>query len=525
MVRTNRTLVFTLGLLSMLTCVVGTTKAQLQPGVAFAPGAGIGPNGVVGGPGQQDPFGQGGGALADFDSLIDLIISTVAPDTWAENGGGEADIRPFPGGIYVDADGLLTRIDRKPQLRDISLQLAAPPAKLEPGDPRRPAELRCVSLPRLEREMARRLKAKESLEHSMLTLAGLQRVQYVIVFPESGDLVLAGPAGDWRGSDEGRIVSTKSGEPVVRLDDLLVLLRRGLESPGSPFGCSITPRQEGLADTQTFLASHKDKAIAPSRRKAWLGDLQEALGKQDIEVFGLDPTTHAAQVLVEADYHMKLIGMGLEDGVTGMESYLDAITLDADGNPPAMNVLRWWFALNYRGLRTTPNGEAFELVGKGAKVLSENEMLTERGERVHTGAADELTQRFAHSFTAHFGKLCQKYPVYGELRNLFDLALVVGLIEQERLAEKVGWSPDSFAQTEQLPVPKLSPPKEVDSVVNYRVLDRKTFVAGVSGGVWCNVGDVLSKPHEIERDRGVELEYVRESSPPKDTRAWWWDVK
>ena len=31
-------------------------------------------------------------ANADFDSLIDLIVSTVATDTWAENGGGQAEI-------------------------------------------------------------------------------------------------------------------------------------------------------------------------------------------------------------------------------------------------------------------------------------------------------------------------------------------------------------------------------------------------------------------------------------------------
>jgi general secretion pathway protein D len=46
---------------------------------------------VGGGPG-----GMGGGANADFDSLIDLIVSTVSTETWAENGGGEAEIRPFP---------------------------------------------------------------------------------------------------------------------------------------------------------------------------------------------------------------------------------------------------------------------------------------------------------------------------------------------------------------------------------------------------------------------------------------------
>jgi general secretion pathway protein D len=42
------------------------------------------------------PGGMGGAALADFDSLIDLIVSTVSTDTWAENGGGQAEIRPFP---------------------------------------------------------------------------------------------------------------------------------------------------------------------------------------------------------------------------------------------------------------------------------------------------------------------------------------------------------------------------------------------------------------------------------------------
>ena len=47
-------------------------------------------------PTASGPGGMGGAANADFDSLIDLIVSTVASETWAENGGGEAEIRPFP---------------------------------------------------------------------------------------------------------------------------------------------------------------------------------------------------------------------------------------------------------------------------------------------------------------------------------------------------------------------------------------------------------------------------------------------
>ncbi|MCI0334258.1 MAG: general secretion pathway protein GspD [Planctomycetes bacterium] len=58
-----------------------------------APTAGMSPSTVPIGAG---PGGMGAGANADFDSLIDLIVSTVSTDTWAENGGGEAEIRPFP---------------------------------------------------------------------------------------------------------------------------------------------------------------------------------------------------------------------------------------------------------------------------------------------------------------------------------------------------------------------------------------------------------------------------------------------
>ncbi|NOY40524.1 MAG: general secretion pathway protein GspD [Planctomycetes bacterium] len=45
---------------------------------------------------RSGPGGLGGAASADFDSLIDLIVSTVAFDSWMENGTGEGEIQPFP---------------------------------------------------------------------------------------------------------------------------------------------------------------------------------------------------------------------------------------------------------------------------------------------------------------------------------------------------------------------------------------------------------------------------------------------
>jgi general secretion pathway protein D len=52
-------------------------------------------------PGSGGPGGLGGAASADFDSLIDLIISTVEHDSWLENGTGEGEIQPFPNNLSL----------------------------------------------------------------------------------------------------------------------------------------------------------------------------------------------------------------------------------------------------------------------------------------------------------------------------------------------------------------------------------------------------------------------------------------
>src|SRR5262249_9380291 len=145
--------------------------------------------------------------------------------------------------------------------------------------------------------------------------------------------------------------------------------------------------------------------LKTGQRQKWLTEFRDAMGRQDITVHGIDPRTRAGRILIEADYRMKLVGIGLEEGTLGVASYLSTVEVNKDGNATPLNVLRWWFTLNYDALSATDKRDAFELRGPGVKVLSENEMLTERGDRVHTGDSDELTKRFADSFTKHFDKL------------------------------------------------------------------------------------------------------------------------
>ena len=56
------------------------------------------------------------------------------------------------------------------------------------------------------------------------------------------------------------------------------------------------------------------------------------------------------------------------------------------------------------------------------------------------------------------GLLAEKYPVYAELRNVFDLALVAALIKAEGLPERVGWHMTCFAAPGKFPVAASQPP-------------------------------------------------------------------
>jgi hypothetical protein len=426
----------------------------------------------------------------------------------------------FPGGVYVDTAGLMKRIEVREAAALSSIRQAA---RRDSGNQnaRQSSRLRMVSLTRLERELQRRWALGQQPTEVMLRFAGLQKIQYVFVYPDSRDIVLAGPAGDWILDNEGRCVSTDSGRPVLHLDDFAVLLRNAAEA-GGRFTCSITPTRENLAAAQDYLNETSKSPLRPGERHAWLDRLRDKLGQQVIEVDGIDPRTRVARVIVEADYRMKLVGMGIEDGVLGVKSYLDAIP--ASDAPPAMSVLRWWFTMNYGAIQATPSRNAYEIRGQGVKVLSENEMLTERGERVPTGQSDELNAQFAHSFTKHFDALAAKYPIYAELQNVFDLALVAALLFAEDLPGQVGWNLVHFSDAERFQVELGAAPRFVQTVANQRLIRQKHIVAGVSGGVSVNSSHFVAKP-AIQIDDYGTLRAERTAAIPRDLppEAWWWD--
>ncbi|MFT5525728.1 MAG: hypothetical protein ACI9HK_003698 [Pirellulaceae bacterium] len=475
---------------------------------------------------NQPIHARGGGAQADFDTLIDLIKSTVQPGSW-DDAGGPGAIDGFPGGVLVDTTGVMRKVQDAVDGRPLSnLRLAALNAD-DHQDLLRDSSLRKISLRRLEKELQMLAAQGKPATQAMKNFAGIYSLDYVFIYPKTGDIVLAGPAGRWTTQSEGRVVNHRHGKPVLQLDDFVVMLR-ATHSKDPVFGCSITPTEESLAKTRRFITESTKKPLQPHQRNGWLTSLRDALGKQDIDVFGINPQTHAARILVEADYRMKLVGMGLEDGTLGVTSYLDSIELKPGEAAPSMNVLRWWFTLNYDAVTTTPNREAFQINGTGVKVLSETELLTAQGKRIHTGKSDELTALFARSFTKNFDNMSDKYPIYAELKNIFDLALVGGLIASDDTPNKIGWTPTfldphnrhaDFHYEETL----APAPRQVESIINHRVINKTQIIAGVSGGVRADVRSLV-RPSAIEQDEYGLLKSQRiesEREMPKD--RWWWD--
>jgi hypothetical protein len=468
---------------------------------------------------------MGGITENDFIPLIDLIQGTIAPDSWQDTGQGLGTLQAYPAGVFVDASGTLKKIKTDSRNRSAEIREKA---QEDSGNRHTifKSELRKVSLTRLEKAAQLLAAQGKPLDENMLNLAGIYEIKYLMMYPETGDIVIAGPAGPWKRDDQNRPMNVETGKPVLQLDDFVVCLRNAWDNNGK-FGCSITPRKQNLADTKQFISTTSLKG------KRWSEEIRKTLGKQDIEVFGIKPDTHTARVLVEADYRMKLLGMGLEPSIPEVPSYLDRIQLNPDGSVPPMDVVRWWFTLNYDDVVADNERMVFSLHGTGVKVLSENEFISEQGDRIHTGQSNGPTAGFARDFTKHFDSLCDEYPVYRELKNVFDMALVASLIRHQDLSGKTQWhrtffdSPDSSRLTYEIPVDRVA--NEVESVLNEKILNfrkqsstLKTHIIGVSGGISYNVHDVLSRDFQADVDGALGKQLER-AKPETNALTWWWD--
>lgn len=421
-------------------------------------------------------------------------------------------------GIHIDADGLMTAVLPTDSGAGLDHKRRAALARQqEGGDWTHASSCRKVSLNRLEKAWQETRRQGNPRATELLQIAGLQRIDFLFVLPESGDLVIAGPAEGCVPDATGRMVGVESGRPALNLEDFTVIWQS--LSEGRFVGCSIDPDPARLAQLQQFLAVHSGAATI-NRVEQRFRMMPDILGPQQVNVKGVPADSHVASVLVEADWRMKRISIGLENPrVKGLRSHLEMLST-AGGN----SMQRWYFIPLYEELVRSGDGLSYSILGQRAQLVSQEELADMNGNRSAAPTTRMSTKAFAKQFTSRFPDLAAKSPVFAELQNIIDWTLVAALIRRENLGQKIGWTAPVFSDPVQSDYPRGPVPRAVASLVNAK-RSGNIVIGLVGGGV--NIGSGhLAESEAWTTERGDRLPDERTatlSASRSDQHPWWWD--
>ena len=487
--------------------------------MAHSPSFGQDPGGGDGGGGGGGDGGGGDGGGGDGGGGD------------GDGGGGEEEGEAFVGqglaGIDIDAKGVLrTKMMKSNNPRLTRQRIAAARAKLN-KDLMKTSELRKISLTRLEAAVAKQLKSGKRLTDEMVYLAGLTRITHVFYYPETRDIVLAGPAEGFFTDENGKVVGMETRKAILQLQDLVVALRAFPPSGKKTniISVSIDPTEEGIKNFKKVVVNvHRQLQAQGGITRAQEGQIaqvfKKALGNQTVTIKGVSPQTHFAQVLVEADYRMKLIGIGLERTPVKITTFVEKISPTG----LAKNALqRWYFEPNYDCVQVNADETGMRLVGNGVKLVGENERIAANGQRQKTGRDNAASRAFTKSFTKNYNKMADKHPVYGELRNLMDISIVAAFIQEMDLYGKSGWKMGLFGNEGQFPVQRFRTPRQVEPAIN-AFWKGKTFMTPIGGGVSIQPRVALKSDH-LKQDEQGEIDALQKTLRVEGLAEvqWWWD--
>jgi hypothetical protein len=420
-------------------------------------------------------------------------------------GGGGFGFGQAVGGIAIDAEGIVNSIDPA-ALQELSATRRAALAKAGSVEP---AAIRRVSLAGLMKAIDN--AAEGPLPADVIFLAGLQRVTHVFVDPDGHDIVLAGPAEAITIDAVGNAVGAESQRPPLQLEDFVAALRAIDAARAGGIRCSIDPTPEGLTRLQALLRSQRGIGPDPD---ATLRRMEEALGPQVVSVGGVPGDTHFAHVLVAADYRMKRIGMGLEpSGVPGLPSYTAMVP--AGGTAAALP--RFWLEPAYEPLSRDPDELAWQINGRRMTCLTESDLLAKEGVKRGQGAADGIAKKWCAAMTTHYDALAERQPVFADLVNCIDLAVVAALIHGRQLDRRAGLDIAPLLDGEKLPVPAYRVASTVPTVAT-KLRKGSGWVVTASGGVQFQPWAFATEAVEAATLAGARTA----SLAPRPASGWYW---
>ena len=452
-----------------------------------------------------------------FASAVTLLALAWPGAVHAQMGGGMGGLGGglgAVGGISIDADGIVRNLDPK-AVESLAKERRQALAGAAAGRGTA-GKLRKVSLAKII-AAAQAAAAGRPLPPDVLFLGGLERITHVFVDTEGHDIVLAGPADALAVDAAGNVVAATSGRPLLQLEDLVVALRAIDAARQGGIKCSIDPTAEGIVRLQTYLRTQKTIGQNP---EATLVAMQNAVGPQQVTVGGVPGDSRFARVLVAADYRLKRIGMGLEpSGIAELPSYLSMVP---PGSTSAATLPRFWLEADYEPISRDPDELAWQINGRRMKCLTENDLFGADGVRKNPNGgkagADANAEKWCDLMTSHYDRLAGKQPVFAELVNCVDLAVVAALIQGRQLAGRAGLDLAPLLDVKAVPLPSYDVPASVPTVA-HGLKKGNRWVISASGGVlfqpWGFATNTADST-DVATTRTAAL-----AARPAD--GWWWD--
>ena len=128
-----------------------------------------------------------------------------------------------------------------------------------------------------------------------------------------------------------------------------------------------------------------------------------------------------------------------------------------------------------------------------------------------------MAQKWADNMTNQFSALSVAEPIFGELRNCMELAIVGALLVKERLPDKAGYSLPVLMTSPDLQPAEFNAPKQVPSQAS--VLKKgNNWIISVSGGVAINSWIIADNTKQSD-----DADPIRAKAAPSNDSKWWWN--
>lgn len=460
----------------------------IVPSTSFAQGGGGGGAGGGGG-GAGGGDDGGGGTTQNGDNFFFGVV----------------------GGVSVDAEKVVRGEHRSLPQSDqerIRKALSSVDADIDSQ-----TSMRMISLRGLEAAIATSINSGKPLPADVQYMAGLQRLEYVILSPETNDILIAGPGEGWTTNAEGNVVGAKNGMPVIHLQDFMVAMRSvDAARQGQGVSVSIDPTAEGVQKVNAIYARMAQERVTYVSAQL-KNQIATASGQQNVTLTGVPRDSHFSRVLLTADYKMKRLAMGLDESpIRQLPSMMSVIARKRINMKRA--IPRMWIECDYEPVAKSSDNNIWKISGKGISVQTEDQVADSLGQRSASGKKLKVAEDWAKNMTRHYEALSEKVPVFRDLRNIMDMSVIAAIIRSEDLASKVGLNMPMIGG--KVSTPSYTVPEKIPSQVS--VAD--SYAVQVSGGVildsWGAATNTVIKE---------ELSDVASVAKVATADRWWWNAK